>query len=105
MQIEMHKARRGRRAGRKPLGAITLRQLPPVLAAELLRRSRAAGLSLNRLVIELLAERLGLAGEPPAHERPTDTIDQLAGAWNRDEAAAFDRALAETRRVDDELWH
>jgi hypothetical protein len=31
-------------------------------------------------------------------------LDDLAGSWSRDEADAFDRALAEQRAIDPELW-
>jgi nitric oxide reductase large subunit len=31
-------------------------------------------------------------------------LDHLAGTWSEEEAAAFDTALAEQRRIDPELW-
>jgi len=31
-------------------------------------------------------------------------LDHLAGTWTDEEAASFDAALAEQRRVDPELW-
>jgi hypothetical protein len=31
-------------------------------------------------------------------------LDHLAGTWSDEEAAAFDAALIEQRRVDPELW-
>ena len=31
-------------------------------------------------------------------------LDHLAGSWSEQEAAEFDRALAEQRRIDPELW-
>lgn len=98
--------RPSRRAGRPAAGlrAITVRGLPAELSAELARLRRERRLSFNRLVIELLAERLGLAGRPAAEQRPPDELDRLAGVWKAEEADAFNHAVAEVRRVDDELW-
>jgi hypothetical protein len=31
-------------------------------------------------------------------------LDALAGTWSKEEAAAFDKATAETRRIDTEAW-
>ena len=102
-----HTTRRPVRRGGSTAGAvraITVRDLPAELSVELSRLRRQRGLSFNRLVIELLAERLGLSGRPAAGQRPPDEVDQLAGAWSAEEADALDRAVAEARRVDDELW-
>ena len=92
----------GRRAG--VVRAITVRNLPADLSAELARLRRERRLSLNQLVIQLLAERLGMAGRAASGQRPPDELDQLAGAWRTAEADVFDHAVAEVRRVDDELW-
>jgi hypothetical protein len=87
-----------------PAQAITLRQLPSRLAAELVRQSRTRRLSLNRLVIELLSEHLGLVHGHASSERAPDEVDALAGRWSAEDADAFDRATAAGRQIDDELW-
>jgi hypothetical protein len=56
------------------------------------------GLSLNRTVIRILEEALGQRRE--LHH----DLDHLAGTWSAEEAAAFDAALTEQRRIDPELW-
>jgi len=33
-----------------------------------------------------------------------DDLDHLAGTWSDEEAAEFDAALAEQRKIDPELW-
>ena len=87
-----------------PAGAITLRNLPPEVAAELRRLADERGTSLNRVVVSLLSERLGKtalrAGRAPDHR----DLDALAGSWTRAQASAFDRALATQRRIDPEMW-
>lgn len=83
--------------------AITLRNLPPELARMIEQRSVTTGTSLNRTVIDLLEEALGLKGKrlPKVVHRD---LDDLAGSWSEEEAAEFDRVLAEQRQIDPELW-
>lgn len=82
--------------------AITLRNLPDEVARLIRHRAARAGISLNRAVIEVLEELLGL-GRPPAPPRHHD-LDDLAGSWSEEEARAFDHALAAQRAIDPELW-
>jgi hypothetical protein len=83
--------------------AITLRNLPPKLAATLQRKAAESGLSLNRTVIRLLEESLGL--RPKGTRRhPYHDLDFLVGAWTEEEAAQFDEALAQQRKIDPEIW-
>jgi len=80
---------------------LTLRAIPPALRAALEREARARGLSLNRTVLALLAERLGLKEGPAV---PHDDLDELAGTWGKEEAARFEEALQAQRPVDAKLW-
>jgi hypothetical protein len=83
--------------------AITLRNLPPELVKLIEREASDSGLSLNRTVIRLLEKGAGTQpGKPEAtiyHD-----LDHLEGSWSDQEGAEFDRALAEQRRIDPELW-
>ena len=82
--------------------AITLRNLPDAVARLIRHKAANEDISLNRAVIRVLEERLGLGGplpEPRHHE-----LDALAGSWSEEEAQAFDRALAAQRAIDPELW-
>jgi len=76
----------------------TLRNIPEALDEALRQRARAEKKSLNRIVIEALARALGLSGRTL---RQRDLSD-LAGSWKED--TAFDRAIADQDRVDEELW-
>jgi hypothetical protein len=82
---------------------ITLRNLPPVVARLIEHRSARTGLSLNKTVIQLLEERLGVSGRPADVESHRD-LDDLAGVWTDEEACEFDRILEGQRRIDPELW-
>jgi hypothetical protein len=82
--------------------AITLRNLSPELGRVIRQHARAFHTSLNRAVISLLEERVGLA-----RRRETTLyhdLDHLAGSWTKQEAAAFEKALARQRAIDEELW-
>ena len=81
---------------------ITLRNIPPDVARRIEEKSARSGLSLNKTVISVLEEGLGLSGA----ERPRvrhDNLDKFCGIWSDEEANEFDRLLAEQRRVDPEM--
>lgn len=82
--------------------AITVRNLSDTLSRLIRRKAATEGISLNRAVIRVLEERLGLGQglpEPLHHE-----LDPLAGSWSDAEAKAFDRRLGAQRVIDPELW-
>jgi len=82
--------------------AITLRNLPDAVARLVRHKADTEGISLNRAVILVLEERLGLARQ--RSERRHHELDGLAGAWSEAEARAFNQALAAQRAIDPELW-
>ena len=83
--------------------AITVRNLPSTVARTIRERASREGTSTNKEIISLLEEATGRkrprAAAPVHHE-----LDALAGAWSRDEAAEFERALREQRTIDPDLW-
>jgi predicted metalloprotease len=83
--------------------AITLRNVPPELAKLIEHEAAESGLSLNRTVIRLLEKGAGMQRGKQAKSLHHD-LDHLAGSWTEQEAAEFDQALAEQRRIDPELW-
>jgi hypothetical protein len=80
---------------------ITLRGMSPELERIVRRTARETGQSLNRIVLALLERGAGLGRKPRVLHHD---LDHLAGSWTAEEADAFDRDLAEQRRVDPELW-
>jgi hypothetical protein len=83
--------------------AVTLRNLPPELARIIRRKASEQGVSINKAVISLLAESVGInrkKKEPPLFH----DLDVLAGSWTTEEASAFERALARQRAIDPDLW-
>jgi plasmid stability protein len=80
--------------------AITLRNIPLKLQEAIRQRAGKDGLSLNKTVLRMLEEAASQrAGRELHHD-----LDHLAGTWSAEEAAAFEAALAEQRRIDPGLW-
>lgn len=76
---------------------ISLRNLPPDIERAIVNRSEREGISLNKAVTQLLEQAIRPA------KRNTD-FDEFAGLWTAAEAAEFDAALDQMRRVDPEDW-
>ncbi len=82
--------------------AITVRNIPPELAAILEKEAQSSDTSLNKTVIRLLEKATGLLPRPG--RRRYHDLDDLAGSWSPEEAAEFERALGDQRQIDPELW-
>ena len=76
----------------------TIRQIPEAVDAEIRRRARQEGKSLNDVAIEALARGVGLGGAPVRFR----ALGDVAGRWEED--PEFDRAIQEQRQVDESLW-
>ena len=76
----------------------TIRAVPAAIDRALRRKAKREAKSLNAIAIEVLARGLELDAKPAEH---TD-LDALVGSWQED--PAFDRAMADFERVDEEAW-
>lgn len=81
---------------------VTLRNVPREVERAIQRRARQSGLSLNKTIIALLEE--GVGTRRPKQQVVHHDLDHLAGTWGPKEAAEFDAALGEQRRIDQEVW-
>lgn len=81
-----------------PVKQYTIRSVPSAIDRALRRRAREETKSLNTVAVEALARGLELEARPREH---TD-LDALIGSWQND--PAFDGAIAEFGRVDEEAW-
>ena len=79
---------------------MTIRGVPAELAAALENEKQRRGASLNRTVLELMREALGLSDTGPR----SNGLRRLAGAWGEDEYRDFERATAPFGQVDEEIW-
>ena len=75
----------------------TIRNIPPDLDKAIKARAQRLGRSVNQVALEALAQSLG----QPMRRRD---LRSMPGAWSKDEAAAFDEFLANSRTIDRELW-
>jgi hypothetical protein len=76
----------------------TIRAIPAAIDRALRRRAKQEAKSLNTVAVEALARGLELDAVPAEH---TD-LDPLIGCWQNDKA--FDRAIADFERVDEDAW-
>jgi hypothetical protein len=79
---------------------LTIRNVPPRVAAALKAESRRRGQSLNQTTIDLLSVATGVGRHAP----PTNGLEKLAGTWSQAELEQFEAALADVSRVDGEMW-
>lgn len=77
---------------------LTVRDVPPDLAEALEREKRRRGESLNRTVLELLGQGLGVG------TTRSNGLARLAGDWSEEELREFEEAVAPFERIDEELW-
>jgi hypothetical protein len=81
---------------------VTLRNIPPKLERAIRQRAGARRTSMNKAVMSLLEEHLGVSVSEPAavyHD-----LDELAGVWSEHETRPFEEALAKQRAIDRDLW-
>lgn len=78
--------------------AITVRNIPPDLASALDREKRRRGQSLNRTVVELLRQSLGVG------TTRSNGLARLAGGWTDEQVAEMEEALAPFGKIDAEMW-
>jgi hypothetical protein len=76
----------------------TIRAVPRAVDLALRRRAKEEAKSLNTVVVEALARGLELDARPKMHA----DLDALIGSWQED--PAFDQAIADFGRVDEEAW-
>ena len=79
---------------------MTIRNVSANLAAALDEEKSRRGLSLNRTVLALVEEALGVSEEA---ER-SNGLRRLAGSWTEDEFHEFERAVQSFGEIDEEVW-
>jgi len=83
--------------------AITVRNIPPDLARVIRQRASEKRTSVNKAVIGLLEEHLGIRREKK--DKPVyNDLDAIAGTWSKEEFSGFEKALSRQRAIDPDLW-
>ena len=79
---------------------MTIRNVPTELSAALEAEKRRRGLSLNRTVLLLMQEALGVS----TGRSRSNGLLRLAGSWSEDEFRNFEQAVAPFAEIDEDLW-
>lgn len=79
---------------------MTVRNIPAELAQALDKERRRRGLSLDRTVLALLCNALGV----PHPAVPSNGLRRLAGGWSEAEYRQFEKAVRPFEDIDQELW-
>ena len=78
---------------------MTIRNVSTELSAALEAERRRRGLSLNRTVLMLMQEALGVS----AGGSRSNGLRRLAGSWSDDDFREFEQAIAPLSEVDEDL--
>ena len=79
---------------------MTIRKVSTELAAALEAEKRRRGFSLNRTVLSLIEEALGVS----EGKTRGNGLRRLAGTWNEEEFRRFEEAVAPLGEIDGDLW-
>ena len=87
------------------MNQLTVRGFDDELSAILHRLAKQEGISLNQAALRLLRKGAGLTDSSKGNPNAIgDSLDDLFGAWSRDEAESFDAALEVFETVDEAAW-
>ena len=84
------------------MATMTLRGIDEKTAEALKERAQKEGTSVNAVTLRLIRESLGL--DKRKRNVIYNDLDHLAGTWNQEEAAEFERNTAVFEKVDEEIW-
>ena len=79
---------------------MTIRNVSTELASALEAEKRRRGLSLNRTVLSVMQEALGIS----SGRGRSNGLRRMAGSWSEDEFRRFETAVASFGEIDEELW-
>lgn len=83
---------------------VTIRGVGTDLHNALKHEAVRRNVSMNRLVLAVLRDALGLGDGLQASEIEFHDLDHLAGTWTQQEFEEFHEQLFLQRSVDEELW-
>lgn len=84
------------------MAIITLRRVDELTAKTLKERAQKEGLSVNTFLLQLVRDSLKIGKKKRSvvyHD-----LDHLAGTWDRNDLAEFERNTAEFEKIDEQLW-
>ena len=81
---------------------ISLRGIDDELAENLKRAAKKTGGSINKTVLDILRNSLGLSSK--RRERVFHDLDDLAGTWSDADCQQFNKATKSFTVIDKDLW-
>lgn len=82
--------------------AITIRGIDDELKDALKKEARKTGKSMNRIILEVLKEMLGL--KKNKRNVVYHDLDALAGGWSRSDEAEFNEKTKYFEIIDEKIW-
>lgn len=83
---------------------LTVRGVNDDLHDALKKEADRQGTSMNRVVLALLKEAMGVSNGSGRYQTLFDDLDYLAGTWSTKEAKAVQQELNNQRTIDHKLW-
>ena len=83
---------------------LTIRGVDDRLHQELRTRAAQRGMSVNRYVLGVLKDAVGLGNNSALRDVEFDDLDHLAGTWTRQDYEEFSDQFENQRVIDAELW-
>ncbi len=83
---------------------LTVRGVNDDLHKALKREADRQGTSMNRVVLALLKEAMGVGNGNGRPQPQFDDLDHLAGTWSQNEAEQFEESLNQQRAIDETMW-
>lgn len=80
--------------------ALTIRSVDEELAAALEREKSRRGQSLNRTVLDLLRQAMGLG----ANGRRSNGLREFSGSWSDEDLREFEVNTAVFEQIDEDMW-
>jgi len=82
---------------------LTVRNVDENLSDALKREAKKRGQSVNKLIIDILQQSLGIKSTSEKPMAYTD-LDHLAATWQDEETDQFNACVQKQRKIDEEMW-
>ncbi|MCP4416967.1 MAG: antitoxin [Chloroflexi bacterium] len=83
---------------------LTIRGVDEKLHRTIRSKANQQGMSINRYLLHLIKEAVGLANGGLLRKQEFDDLDDLAGTWTEEDFEEFEAILKEQRQIDEEIW-
>ena len=83
--------------------AITIRGIDNHVSEKLKKAAKEEGISVNRFILELINQNLGLQKKKRFSKKHQD-LDHLFGRWSEDEFEKIQNIVNAQKKIDQELW-